>query len=214
MFMESVSEWKRLFAAPNRMSLAELRGLFAELHVGFVACSAIVSDAAAVSAWEGPFMADQDFQFPEFSLEVKSIRPTSRAVDIASEYQLDGEDIYIAIATILDGSSSFEGSMTLPDLVTKIRHRLQGQPAVAELFEDALAEHELDLADAFYEDTYLSCTGVRYFEVTSGFPRITAKMVPRGATGVRYKIQLNEIGEYERAITDLGRTQAAAEGKK
>lgn len=207
-FMESVSEWKKLFAAPNRMSLAELRGLFAELHVGFVTCSAIVSDAAAVSAWEGPFMADQDFQFPKFSVEVKSVRPTSRAVDIASEYQLDGEDIYIAIATVLDDRSSFDGSMTLPELVATIRHRLNGQPALVESFEDALAQHEIDLSDAFYEDTHLSCIGVRFFEVSGAFPRITTKMVPRGATGVSYKIQLSEIGEYERVISDLGCTPA------
>jgi hypothetical protein len=208
-FMESVSEWRKLFATPNRMSLAELRGLFAELHVGFVTCSAVVSDAAAVSAWEGPFMADQDFQFPGFSVEVKSVRPTSRAVDIASEYQLDGEDIYIAIATVIDDRSSFVGSMTLPELVSTIRHRLHGQPALAESFEDALAQHEIDLDDAFYEDTHLSCIGVQFFEVSGEFPRITAKMVPQGATGVSYKIQLSEIGEYERVISDLVRTPAA-----
>lgn len=211
-FMESVSEWKKLFATPNRMSLAELRGLFAELHVGFVTCSAIVSDAAAVSAWEGPFMADQDFQFPGFSVEVKSVRPTSRAVDIASEYQLDGEAIYIGIATVLDDKTSFDGSTTLPELVATIRHRLHGQPALAESFEDALAQHEIDLSDAFYEDTHLSCIGVRFFEVSGEFPRITTAMVPQGATGVSYKIQLSEIGEYERVISDLVRTPAA-EGK-
>jgi hypothetical protein len=212
-FMESVSEWKKLFAPPNRMSLAELRGLFAELHVGFVTCSAIVSDTAAVSAWEGPFMADQDFQFPGFSVEVKSVRPTSRSVDIASEYQLDGEDIYIAIATVLDDRSSFAGSMTLPELVATIRYRLHGQPALAQSFEDALAQHEIDLSDAFYEDTHLSCTSVRFFEVSGEFPRITAKMVPQGATGVSYKIQLSEIGGYERIISDLIQT-LGAEGEE
>ncbi|WP_050685370.1 PD-(D/E)XK motif protein [Arthrobacter sp. ZBG10] len=207
-FMESVSEWKKLFAAPNRMSLAELRGLFAELYVGFVTCSAIASDAATVSAWEGPFMADQDFQFPRFSVEVKSIRPTSRAVDIASEYQLDGEDIYLAIATVLDDQTSFDGSMTLPELVASIRLRLQGQPSIAESFEDALAQHEIDLSDAFYEDTHLSCTTVRLFEVSGDFPRITAKIVPHGAAGVNYKILLSEIGGYERSIRDLVLTPA------
>lgn len=208
-FMESVSEWKKLFATPNRMSLPQLRGLFAELHVGFVTCSAIMSDAAVVSAWEGPYKADQDFQFPGCSVEVKSVRPTSRAFDIASEYQLDGEDIYIAIATVLDDRSSFDGSMTLPELVTTIRHRLHTQPDLAEAFENALAQHEVDLSDAFYEDTYLSCRDVRFFEVSGEFPRITAKMVPLGAAGVSYKIQLSEIGEYERGIGDLVQATAA-----
>lgn len=210
-FMESVSEWKKLFATPNRMSLAELRGFFAELHVGFVTCSTIVSAAAAVSAWEGPFMADQDFLFPGFSVEVKSVHPTSRAFDIASEYQLDGEDIYIAIATVLDERSSFAGSMTLPELVAAIRHHFHGQPALAQSFEDALAQHEIDLSDAFYEDTHLSCTSVRFYEVSGEFPRITARMVPQGVTGVSYKIQLSEISGYERNINDLVLTPAAEE---
>lgn len=208
-FMESVSEWKKLFATPNRMSLAELRGLFAELHVGFVTISTLLSDSPVLSAWEGPFMADQDFQFPEFSVEVKSVRPTSRAIDIASEYQLDGDNIYLAIATVLDDRSSFDGSMTLPQLVTAIRGRLKGQPALAESFEEAFAEHEIDLSDAFYEDTHLKCTGVRFFEVSENFPRITAKLLPQGVTGVSYKVQLSEIVEYERLVQDLPRLPVA-----
>lgn len=210
-FMESVSEWKKLFATPSRMSLSELRGLFAELHVGFVNCSAIVSDGAAVSAWEGPFMADQDFQFPNLSIEVKSVHPTSRAVDIASEYQLDGDNIYLAVATILDDKSEFDGSITLPELVATIRHRFQGKPSLAESFDDALAQHELDLDDAFYEDTHLFCSGVRFYEVSNEFPRITPQMVPEGVSAVSYKIQLGDIGAYERTVADLAPSDTVEE---
>lgn len=202
-FEEAVSEWKRLFASPPRLSLGQLRGLFAELWVGFVIFRELLDDESILGSWNGPFMADQDYQFPEFMLEVKSIYQTSRAVQISSEYQLDGKNIYLAVATVLDESKPFDRSTTLPELISIIRARFRGKPSLVEIFEDALAELEIDLSDAFYEDTHLICEQVRIYEVNEVFPRIVPDMLQTGITGVTYKIQLKELVEFERNLNSI-----------
>lgn len=144
-FMDAVNDWKRLFSPSKRLSMGQLRGLFAELYVGFVSCADRIPAETVAASWEGPYMADQDFVFPEFSIEVKSCRPTSRAVDIASEHQLDAENIHLAVATIIDDTRPFENCMTLIDLIEMVRIRIKGNPAAVEHFEDAFTELSIDL---------------------------------------------------------------------
>lgn len=202
-FVNSVSDWKALFAGPNRMSLAELRGLFAEIYVGYIKCAEFMSDSAVVKAWGGPLMADQDYQFSKFAIEVKSVHPTSRAIDIASEFQLEGEGIFLAVVTVIDERASFENSMTLPELVESIRNRFQGESLLAEMFNETFSQHKIDLNDPFYEEIYFSCVGIRILEVSGDFPRITSAMLPPGVNRVNYKIQLGEIAAYERVLDDV-----------
>lgn len=200
-FMNSVSEWKALFAGSNRKSLAELRGLFAEIYVGYTICAEYMPDSAVVKAWGGPMMADQDYQFPKFAVEVKSVHPTSRAIEIASEFQLEGDGIFLAVATVLDEREPFENSMTLPELVGSIRKRFQGEHLVKEMFNETFSLHKLDLSEPYYDEIHFSCVGIRVFEVSGDFPRITSTILPSGVNRVNYKIQLGEIAAYE---CDLG----------
>jgi len=202
-FVESVAEWKRLFSSPHRLSLSQLRGLFAELWVGFTTCRDLLDDDLIPGAWNGPFMSDQDYQFPTFYLEVKSSHRTSRAIQISSEYQLDGNNIYVAVATVQDEVGPFEGSLTLVEIISMIRRRYATRPQLAEIFEDALMELELDLSDPFYEDVHMICERVRFYEVNEKFPRIIPSMLRPGIGGVTYKIQLAEINDFERSMDRL-----------
>ncbi|WP_159802744.1 PD-(D/E)XK motif protein [Arthrobacter zhaoguopingii] len=195
--LASIEEWRLLLKSDQRkLSIEKIRGLYAELTFAFDLLAPRAGVKSVVEAWQGPYGGDQDFGFPQGRYEVKSKRATSRAVEIASEYQLAGDDIVLAIGEVVDSTIPFEGALTLGAKLRAIRSLATLAGASLEAFEDALGELRIDPDDACHDDVYLLCKSFDYYLVTDSFPRITSSELPGGVTNVRYKLDIDGLTPY------------------
>ncbi|WP_270933290.1 PD-(D/E)XK motif protein [Falsiroseomonas oryzae] len=167
-------------------------GLHGELVVLEQLLAALPDSAAVVDMWQGPLRGLHDFMLPVGALEAKA---TTSAIGfratIGSLEQLDlaiRSPIYLA-AVRLAGS---DAGSTLPHRVAQLRARLAacsghaGQSFSARLLRAGYI-------DAF-ADRYtrrLTLSDLRWIEVGSDFPLLTAASVPRGVVSARYVIDLD-----------------------
>jgi hypothetical protein len=184
-----------LMPRSERLSLDALRGLIAELWFGFDVAAHGQPLEAAVMAWSGPFRGDQDFNFPvpDTQFEVKSRRPARTLVEISSTAQLDREDIHLAVVTVEDLSTG-TGGITLPDLVTSTRQRLD--PLTRSEFNRRLAVLALDLDDPWYREQVFSVQQLTIYEVAGDFPRLRASQLPPAIVRASYRLDLDQLGGY------------------
>lgn len=185
------------------MSLELQRGLFGELVVTESLSHRAIPIAQLLSAWSGPLGAEQDFELPTASLEVKARAATRRTVRIASEYQLadrddDGEVVLIVVtlATGDDGRSLGQQVEAVRELTT--------EPAVRERLEDCLHAYGwLDAHAARYESRLWHVGDMNCFAVADDFPRLVDGELPSGLSHVSYSIDVDGLDPYRVAWDDL-----------
>lgn len=195
--MECFEEWRQLFLGrQTKLSLEACRGLFAELSFGFQYATQAVDPAFVVECWQGPYGADQDFQFPGTHYEVKSRHVTSHTLHIASKYQLSGDSVVLVSVEVQDSRTPLPGFVSLPELVTEVRETLEpGSEGLAN-FDDALEELRFAPSDDHYSRFFFKCGEVEYFSVDAGFPRLTPQDLPEGIITIKYQLELEAISEY------------------
>lgn len=196
--MECFAEWRQLFQASKKrvLSMEECRGLFAELDFGFNVLSQRVGSSVVVEGWQGPYGSDQDFQFLDVHYEVKSRHATTHALRIASEYQLDGDNIVLVSVEVADSAKALPGFTSLADLAVLSRESVALDGGDLEAFDAALDELGFDPSEGVYRQTYFSTRGLDYYAVTDQFPRITPRTVPAGVSGVKYRLDLTALDEF------------------
>jgi hypothetical protein len=184
-----------LLAGSQRLSLEALRGLIAELWFGFDAAAHGHSLDDAVTAWSGPFRAEQDFNFPvpATQYEVKSRRSNRAAVEISSLAQLDRDDVHLAVVTVEDWPTQ-RGGVTLPDLVMSVRERLT--PTTRSAFDKRLAKLALDLQDPWYREQAFSIQRLAIYAVRDEFPRLRASRLPAAIARASYRLDLDQLVDY------------------
>lgn len=190
------------------MPLEQQRGLFAELAVLEGLTRSGVAIAWLMGGWSGPMGADQDFELPTVSLEVKARAAARRTVRIASEYQLadrdDGGEVVLIIVTLATGD---EGR-SLGQQVDAVR-QLVTEPSVRERFEDCLQAYGwMDEHAARYESRLWRVGDINVFAVRSGFPRLVVGELPSGMSQASYSLDVEALAAYhqtwESVISDLG----------
>lgn len=196
--MSCFEEWRQLFLGRQRRQLTveECRGLFAELDFGFHQATKRIEPGFVVECWQGPFGGDQDFQFPNVHYEIKSRHPSSHALQISSEYQLYGDKIVLVALEVIDSTKPLPGSLSLPQLTELIRQTLGADKTALANFDTAIDELGFDPNDDCYAERFFRIDGIDFFSVREGFPRITAKDLPIGVAGVRYKLELDALTEF------------------
>lgn len=196
--MECFAEWRQLFQASKRrlLSMEECRGLFAELDFGFNVLGPRVGPSTVVEGWQGPYGSDQDFQFLDVHYEVKSRHATTHALRIASEYQLDGDNIVLVSVDVADSTRALPEFISLADLAIQARDSVALDGGDLEAFDTALDELRFDPSEEFYRQAYFSSRGFDYYFVNDRFPRITPRNLPTGVSGVKYRLELTALDEF------------------
>jgi hypothetical protein len=190
------------------MSLEQQRGLFAELAVIEDLMRNGVAMAWLVGGWSGPMGAEQDFEFPAVSLEVKAKAATRKTVRIASEYQLadrdDDGEVVLIVVTLATGD---EGR-SLGQQVDVVRE-VATETSVRERLEDCLRAYGwLDEHAARYESRLWHVGDISGFAVGGEFPRLVAGELPSGMSQVSYSLDVEGLAAYQRTwedmVSDLG----------
>ncbi len=188
--------WHRLLRAgtDHRLTPEEQRGLAGELLVLQQFLLPRLSASASMAAWTGPTDAPKDFEIGRTAIESKARRGgATPSIAISSEHQLDTTGVgqlFLHVVNIDRAPDETDESFTLPELAASIRDEVEStDPAAADQFDVLLFAAGL-LPEHNYDDYRWVASESRLFEVTDEFPRLAARVVPRGVSSVRYSITL------------------------
>ena len=201
-----IHKWKDLFARGGLglLSASEQLGLFGELVVLRDLFLTRVDPFSALSAWQGPMGAEQDFQFQEWLFEVKSQMVSSdKQIDISSEHQLDLVSGNIALFHQVFSTSQEPEARTLMALADDVRLTIsRTSPHAANLLEARLIQVGYEpLPD--YDAESLRLATRNAYEVKADFPRVCASDLSPGLSHVRYRLSLEACSPFRIEAKEL-----------
>ena len=190
-----LKRWQRFLAGGRRnvLTLEQILGLFAELHV--LRMLREKTGVAAISAWCGPEGSDQDFRLGHLLLEVKATKAAGASVNIASEFQLDssGHPLYLMVVELSLSDPSQE-AQSLNDLVAAMDCGLVNEPNYIEWMAKLTKAGYIQIDD--YNAPLIDVLDVHVFKVTDGFPRIARSELSDAVHTVRYKLRITEVQQF------------------
>jgi len=206
-----LERWREFFSGgSDLLSEGRQTGLYGELHLMARLNDAGIPIGQIVKAWTGSKRTNQDFEFGDISIEVKSTAAVDATkVNITNIRQLDetGLDLLLLNRILLDARQGVDN--TLPALIDSLRLSISDRaPEVALEFEEKILqakyrnEHAAHYANRSYTERSLD-----FYEVREGFPRLLKDKLPTGITNATYEITLESCKSFEisstQAFSDL-----------
>lgn len=185
----------------KKLSISSARGLYGELlAIKKMITLGNMDHSMILEGWHRPAPANHDFDFEEFTLEVKTVSRSNTTVSISSEDQLtasNGKDLILNIFRIDSINKSEEDS--LGNLYSEIRSSLKQN--VVNLFQMKCAEDcfcqylgpeymPLDYKFVVLEDD-------SYNVHQSEFPRIKKSELLNGISKVSYNVDISAIANFK-----------------
>lgn len=181
---------------------AEL-GLAGEIYFMARFLDESVSPDAVLRGWVGPDDAPQDFLLGDGAIEVKATMSSSAfPVKIGSLEQLDDAVASPLFLAAVRFARSEEG-MTLPELVSEVERRFEGEPEAIEHLRERLMVAGYAEAHAGQYSRKFEPKESRILSVTKCFPRLTPGVVPAGVTRALYEIDLDHAGDFLRDFDEV-----------
>lgn len=180
---------------PNGLTLEEQRGLVGELAYLRKLVEKLGPDMA-IEGWTGPSGATRDFEFINTCIEVKTKRVAAKPyVSISSAEQLaDIKDSRLFLNVQNVASAVSPDGLTLHDHVALTAKLFRNSTYALDKWEESLYSTGYDPAND-YEERRWHLFADETYEVKSGFPRITAPLLP-GVEMVKYSIALDACSEF------------------
>jgi hypothetical protein len=177
-------------------------GLFAELIVLRDLVISALGPLAALNGWTGPVGADQDFQLPDVTIEVKaSVANPAHTVKISNVRQLDDSSaVALHLVHVALQARNDQGT-TLPGLVDQLR-TIVG-PSIAALNERLNHAGYLDIHQQKYASVGYEVMGLQVYRVEDDFPRIRESELRAGIGDVTYHIAVSSCARFQVALEDL-----------
>jgi hypothetical protein len=196
----------------NGLSVEEQRGLVGEL--AFLRELVVAfGPETAIEAWTGPTGSAKDFELIGSCVEVKARRVAAKPfVAISSEDQLaDVDDSRLFLRVVNVASAVLPEGQSLHDHVQITAAMFEKDGGAFEAWEETLYSTGYDSENGYDDRRWLLGTGTDY-EVTEGFPRISAPLA-QGVENVRYAIALDacEPFKLESGLIDVIRKGLAHE---
>ena len=153
----------------------------------------------ALTAWQGPLDADQDFVFADSWAEIKSVKLSATAVTISSLEQLQLESPGMLIVYKLeDTNSEDQDRFSLHMLVERITRAISNSVDAVLLFNEKLYFAGYDPEEESYQQTFFKIREKFVYSVIDDFPRLTQTNTPVAIVEAKYQIDLAAINEYQR----------------
>jgi hypothetical protein len=199
-----IKSWQKLFLSSNDglLPLSQIIGLIGELIILFdFIQSTTLSPSSAISAWQGPFGADQDFITNEWAAEVKTIRSDIKEVSIASLDQLNNAqhaNLSLIVLYYLKASSDDAGSVTLNSIVTELEYFFENNLLLLREFKASLLEAGYVFHEQ-YGQIYIKVVNKESYEITENFPKLLRSNVASGISSAQYRVSLDSIAHFKEA---------------
>lgn len=197
-FHQRLYRWQEFLKrnSPDGLTPEKRTGLFGELLVLRELFLPHMNPLHAVRGWRGCKKANQDFQFPDLALEVKTTRAmVPDRINISNLQQLDEDGIETMFVTIVWVHQNETAGESLPEIVASVRAALP-EPALQLMNEGLIEVGYLDVHKGIYESARYQVRDVMHFEVRDEFPRLTRDQIPPGVKGVKYQISVDACQPY------------------
>ena len=185
----------------RKMSLTAAKGLYAELLLlESYLSKKEASHIDTLHGWHRPAPANHDFDYTDYSQEVKAISRNATTIKITSEHQLmavENKPLLMQLYRIDHVKKSNEDS--LGNLYNSIKEMLE--PHESNIFEIKCAE------DAFCEYLgpkhmpldykFITIENFRYNVDQQKFPRIRKEKIDAGLSKISYSIDVSSIEEFK-----------------
>ena len=207
LFITELAAWKRLltFSASDRLTLAQIRGIYAELWFALEVLAKSAPLGVILDSWGGPLKAPQDYASPlPISFEVKSVYPETGSVRIASAEQLDCTGpLELILVRLVDAPAELPHGETLPQIAERYIETLGPDAKRRERFFELLQKHlRIDIEDEYYNQFHFIEHGFRRFEVQAHFPAIRRSALAPSIGTIDYTLNIAGLAEFE--VTDAG----------
>lgn len=190
------SKWRKMFASNKEtLSIAEIMGLIGELL--FLKEFTFIKHGIheGILGWSGTEPTHKDFSYDEEWFEIKSIDAQKSVVKISSLEQLDSTvEGTLVVIRLEKMSASFEG-LSLNKLIAQIKDQIFDEDTL-DIFENKLLQAGYTYLSA-YDDIVFCYINKEAYRVTSNFPRLKRKDLPREIASVKYELLLNAIEEFK-----------------
>jgi len=185
----------------TEVTLEKVRGLYGELlELKRLLTSNQMDYVKIIDGWHRPSPANHDFDYDDFSIEVKTIGRTTTKVKISSEYQLNSQNskqLFLKVSKIDSIEKSNEDS--LGKIYEDILLLFKNNPLQL-IFQLKCAE------DIFF--SYLGPTKMpflfklweiesTFYCVNNDFPKICFDNLHNGISNVKYEIDISSITSFK-----------------
>lgn len=199
-------EWWRLLKprSAGLLTMEELRGLVGELWLLLEEFSTSRSVDAALQGWLGPMGLPQDFWYADTGYhEVKAIGPSTTAVRISSDHQLDQSPLELVVLRVSNTVETTSGSVNLPILVGRISAALTDLGTDTSALDERLRRLGVELNESFYHDTWFVVTHLTAYGVSPDFPAIRASSLEPAISRVTYQVELAKVDSFRIRIIEV-----------
>lgn len=156
-----------------------------------------LSPVEALTAWQGPHRADQDFVFSDSWAEIKSIKLSAASVTISSLEQLQLESPgTLVVYKMEDTTPEDQERFSLHMLVERITETIAESADAILLFNEKLYFAGYDSEEKAYQQTFFALREQFIYAVKDNFPRLTQNNTPAEIVKAEYQIDLAAINEY------------------
>lgn len=181
------------------MNESEQKGLIGELLFLRDYIISRFSISEALSFWQGPLDAPQDFCIGDTAVEVKCQLGTSKPlIRISSVEQLNTQlsRLYLYVVTVGKGSAIVGNTINLPILISEIREIIQNkQPSSQDIFETLLLRAGyMDIED--YSSFFFIVSKTIFYEVRDDFPKLRPEAIPEGIMNITMDIILDKCMQF------------------
>ncbi|MGF6808387.1 hypothetical protein OKW30_003513 [Paraburkholderia sp. Clong3] len=203
-FLSRVRGWQSFMqSGSSGMGPEAELGLAGELAFLCELLRAGLGPTFALQAWVGPLRESQDFQIGAGAVEVKStLSGAGFRAKIGSLDQLDDSTrspLFLGAARFIESPA---GS-ALPDLAAAVRDALAADVLAVNLFNDRLLFAGYVDAHSERFTRRFTLVDLRFFDVSSGFPKLTPAIVPVGVLRASYEIEVDLASTLPLSSTDV-----------
>lgn len=200
-------KWKSLFETAGIQGLSgeEQRGLFGELFLLRKLLREFKNSINVVGSWVGCEKQIRDFQYRDWSIEVKTTQGNNhQRLHISSERQLDTTHLQHLFLYHLSLEPRQSTEETLNDVVYSIRDLLRPDFRALNRFNAKLVEGRyFDHHTTLYIDTGYIVREESFYHVYGDFPRIEEQDIRSGVGDVKYSIIVSQASGYVQSEVEV-----------
>lgn len=199
-FNIEIKKFIGLFMKRKKLSHAKARGFYGELLELKKQLKENNDHGKVLNGWHRPAPANHDFDYEDYSLEIKAIGRTSSAIKISSEYQLSSfgkKQLKLKVSKIDLIEKSFDDSIgklydEIKGSLNEVHSMLFEIKCSEDTFCKYLGPEFMPLDYKFYEIEH------SYYNVDQKeFPRISNDNVESGISNVKYELDLSVIEDFK-----------------
>jgi hypothetical protein len=205
-FVSRLAKWQSFFQNfPEGLSIEAQKGLYGELWFLRNVLIPKLGEYNSIFSWTGPSGTNQDFQIPNYAIEIKTTSGMKNEVHISNKRQLDNIGLRKLYLGHLSVEARLGGTQSLNDLIDDIKKLLhENCETCTSMFEENLMESGfLDVHRSRYGDMKYTIRETNYYDVKNNFPRIVETNLMHGIGEVHYSIDLASCETYKVTLQEL-----------